>query len=66
MTERFTLQMRAEVFGATNTPQFNNPGTTASAVTRNADGTIRTLGGFTEITGAGGERQFRFAAKLSF
>jgi len=66
MTERFTLQFRAEVFGATNTPQFNNPGATASSLTRNADGTIRSLSGFTEITGASGERQFRFAAKLTF
>jgi len=66
MTERFALQFRAEVFGATNTPQFNNPGATASSLTRNADGTIRSLSGFTEITGASGERQFRFAAKLTF
>src|SRR6185503_4418094 len=43
MTERFTLQFRAEVFGATNTPQFNNPGATASSVTRSSDGTIRAL-----------------------
>jgi len=66
MTERFTLQMRAEAFGVTNTPQFNNPGATASSLTRNPDGTIRALNGFTEITGAGGERQFRFAARITF
>ena len=66
MTERFALQIRAEVFGATNTPQFGNPGATASSLTRNADGTIRTLNGFTEITSATGERQFRFAAKITF
>jgi hypothetical protein len=66
MTERLTLQCRAEVFGATNTPQFNNPGATASSLTRNADGSIRALNGYTEITGATGERQFRFAAKITF
>jgi len=66
MTERYTLQFRAEIFGATNTPQFNNPGATASSLTRNVDGTIRALNGYTEITGAVGERQFRFAAKISF
>ena len=66
VAERLTLQMRAEVFGATNTPQFNNPGATASSLTRNADGSIRALNGYTEITGASGERQFRFAAKVTF
>jgi hypothetical protein len=66
MTERFKLQFRTKVFGATNTPQFNNPGATASSLTRNADGTIRALNGYTEITGATGERQFRFAAKITF
>jgi hypothetical protein len=66
MTERFVLQFRAECFGVTNTPQFNNPGATASAVTRNPDGSIRALNGFGEITGATGERQFRFAAKITF
>jgi len=66
MTERFTFQFRAEAFGVTNTPQFNNPGATASSLTRNADGSIRALNGYTEITGATGERQFRFAAKITF
>src|SRR5262249_40950592 len=66
MTERFTLQFRAECFGVTNTPQFANPGATASNLTRNSDGSIRSLSGFTEITTATGERQFRFAAKISF
>lgn len=66
IAERLTLQIRAEVFGATNTPQFSNPGATASSLTRNADGSIRALNGYTEITGATGERQFRFAAKITF
>ncbi len=66
ITERIGLQFRAEMFGVTNTPQFNNPGATASSLTRNADGSIRSLGGFTEITAAGGERNIRFAAKVTF
>jgi len=66
LTERFHLQFRAEMFGATNTPQFGNPGTTVSSMTKNADGTIKALNGYTEITSATGERQARFALKLSF
>jgi hypothetical protein len=66
LTERFRMQFRVEMFGATNTPQFGNPGATVSNMTLNADGTVRTLGGYTEITSASGERQIRFAAKFSF
>jgi hypothetical protein len=66
ITERFKLQFRTEMFGVTNTPQFSNPGATVSNAARNADGSIRALSGYTEITGATGERQIRFAAKLSF
>jgi hypothetical protein len=66
MTERMKLQVRLEMFGATNTPQFGNPGATVSNMTLNADGTVKALGGYTEITSASGERQIRFAAKLSF
>ncbi|HTP31816.1 MAG TPA: TonB-dependent receptor [Candidatus Acidoferrales bacterium] len=66
VTERFHLQFRAEMFGVTNTPQFGNPGTTVSSMTKNADGSIKALNGYTEITSATGERQARFALKLSF
>lgn len=66
MTERLGLQLRMEMFGVTNTPQFGNPGATASSVARNADGSIRALNGFTEITSAAGERVIRFAAKITF
>jgi len=67
ITERWTLQFRSEVFNLTNTPAFNNPGANASSPTRNADGSIINLNGFSEITSAAGtERQFRFALKLSF
>ena len=66
ITERVKLQFRTEMFGVTNTPQFGNPGATASSATRNADGSIKALNGFGEITSAGGERQIRFAAKVTF
>jgi hypothetical protein len=66
ITERLTMQFRAEAFGVTNTPQFGNPGTNASGLTRNPDGSIRALNGFTEITSAGGARQYRFALKFLF
>ena len=64
---RRTLQFRAEVFNVTNRPAYNNPGGSASAPTRSADGTIINLNGFTEITSAQPtERQVRFALKLLF
>lgn len=66
LTERFGFQLRSEVFGVTNTPQFGNPGATVSSATRNADGSIRSFGGYTEITSAVGERIIRFAAKFTF
>jgi hypothetical protein len=65
--EKINLQFRAEAFNATNTPHFNNPGTSVSSMVRNADGSIRSLGGYTEINSAqADERQVRFALRLSF
>jgi hypothetical protein len=66
LTERLRLQFRAESFSITNTPRFGNPGATVSSATRNAAGTITSLGGWTEVTSASGERQIRFALKLFF
>ena len=66
LTERYKLQFRGEAFGVTNTPQFGNPGATVSNAARNADGSIRTLGGYSEILGAGGERQFQLSLKFLF
>ncbi len=64
--ENLKLQFRAESFAITNTPQFGNPGANVSNLTRNADGSIRSLGGFSEVTSAGGARTIRFALKLFF
>ncbi len=66
LTERYKLQFRGEAFGVTNTPQFGNPGATVSNAARNPDGSIRTLGGYSEILGAGGERQFQLSLKFQF
>jgi len=64
--ERMGFEVRAEMFGVTNTPQFGQPGATVSNMTLNTGSSIRALSGYTEITSASGERQIRFAAKFSF
>ena len=67
ITERFNMQFRYELFNVTNTPAFGNPGATVSSASRNADGTVKATGGFTEITSASAtERHMRFALKLTF
>jgi carboxypeptidase family protein/TonB-dependent receptor-like protein len=61
------IQFRAEAFNATNTPHFNNPGNNVSNMRLNADGTVNTLGGFTEITSArADERQVRLGFRVAF
>jgi hypothetical protein len=52
--EWLKLQFRAEAFGATNTAQFGNPGATTGSAT------------YGIISSSTGERQLRFALKLSF
>jgi hypothetical protein len=73
ITERWRIQFRAEAFNATNTPHFANPGTNVSNLQLNPDGSVRSLGGFTEITGLANtgrdgidERVFRFGLRLSW
>ena len=61
------IQFRAEAFNATNTPHFNNPGANVSNMRLNADGTVNSLGGFTEITSARpDERQVRLGVRVAF
>jgi hypothetical protein len=74
LTERWKLQFRAEAFNLSNTPHFANPSTNVSNVRFRPDGTISDLGNFLSITSAlsaansteAGERQFRFALRISF
>ncbi len=63
--EKLNLQFRGEAFGFTNTPTFGNPGTTVSNATF-VNGVVTNLNGYDTITSASGERQVRFALKLSF
>ena len=67
LREKLNLQFRAEAFNVTNTPHFGNPGNSASSMTLNADGTVRSLGGFTVISSAVDDaRQLRFAMRVFF
>ncbi len=73
LTENVKMQFRAEAFNFTNTPHLGNPGTNVSDMVLNDNGTIRTLGGYTEIrgtrnTGREGvdERQFRLGLRIAF
>jgi hypothetical protein len=78
LNNRFNLQFRAEAFNLTNTPHFAFSGPTVNGLNvsnmqLNADGTIRSLGGFSSITttansGRDGidERLFRFGVRLGF
>src|SRR5262249_8747877 len=73
LREHWKLQVRAEAFNFTNTPHFNNPDANVSNLSLNMDNTIRSLGGFTEVTSTFNlaregidERQFRFGLRISF
>ena len=61
------LQFRAEAFNFTNTPHFNNPSASASDMTLNGDGTIKSSGNFMAITSArADQRTFRFGLRFGF
>jgi hypothetical protein len=65
ITERFNLQFRAEAFGLTNTPQFSNPSANVSNATF-TNGAVTNLNGYDTITASTGQRQLRFALKLTY
>jgi hypothetical protein len=48
--ERWQVEFRAEAFNATNTPHFGVPNGNASNLQLNADGSVRSLGGFMTVT----------------
>lgn len=72
LTERVSMEFKAEAFNLTNTPKFSNPGANVANMKLNADGTISSLGNFSSITSTldqlatPSERQFRFGLRLSF
>jgi hypothetical protein len=72
ISDRWSAQFRAEALNATNTPHFGNPGTNVSNMSLNSDGTVRSLGGYTQITGVSApsrltdERFLRLGLRISF
>lgn len=66
-SEKMKLQFLGEAFNLTNTPSFSNPGSTFSTQTLNTDGTVKSYGGYSVITGTTSTaRQLQVGARLSF
>jgi hypothetical protein len=66
LPRNMNVQVRFEAFNALNTAHFNNPGGNVSNLQLNPDGSIRNLNGFTEVTGAYGERQLRVGVRFGW
>jgi hypothetical protein len=66
MTERVSIQFRAESINATNTPRWGNPSGGAGGPTRDAAGNILRLNNFMCITGATTDRRFQFGLRLTY
>ena len=62
--ERYTLQLTADSFDVTNTPEFANPGTVTSVA--NAFGTNTSTNGFGQITTSNANRTLRLSGRLIF
>ena len=64
---RIKFQLRGEAFNLTNTPTFSNPNATFAAPTLNSDGSVKSYGNYSVITGtASTARQLQVGARLSF
>jgi hypothetical protein len=62
--ERYNIELRAESFNFTNTPQFSNPQT---SITSSSYGYVTgTLGSGTGVNGTGGGRAIQLGVKVSF
>jgi hypothetical protein len=66
LPRNMNVQIRFEAFNALNTAHFNNPGGGVNGLQLNPDGTIRSLGGYTEVTSAFGQRQLRIGARVGW
>jgi hypothetical protein len=65
--ERIKLQLRGEAFNLTNHPSFSVPNATFAAPTFNPDGSVRSYGNYSVITGTvSNARQLQVGARLSF
>jgi len=63
-TERFDLELRAETFNFTNTPQFSNPqGSLTSSTFGYVTGTV---GSGTGVNGTGGGRALQLGVRVNF
>jgi hypothetical protein len=65
-TERFSLDLRLEAFGVTNTPQFFFNNTNGTPAGGTAAGTTLGSSSFGHITSATGGRQLQLGVKLNF
>ena len=64
INERFNVQLRAETFNFTNTPQFANPNT---SITSQTFGYVTsTVGSGTGVNGLGGGRVVQLGARITF
>ena len=62
--ERFNIELRAEAFNFTNTPQFANP---SSSITSPTFGDVTsTVGSGTGVNGVGGGRAVELGVKFTF
>src|SRR5262249_2815569 len=72
ITERLKVQIRAESFNIANHPHFSNPGANVSNMSLNPAGTVKSLGGFSQITSTAplgrliDARYFRFGLRMMF
>jgi hypothetical protein len=66
LTERFSLELKLEAFGATNTPQFSFNNTNGTPAGGTAAGTTFLSSSWGDITFASGGRVLQLGAKLNF
>jgi hypothetical protein len=72
ITERTSVQIRAESFNISNTPHFSNPASNVSNLQLTSAGTVENLNGYDTITGVNplgrliDPRYFRFGLRFMF